>query len=552
MRTQRFRIAVVLALLIGAALVPATTVGATGDADGDGIPDTNDTVTNIGSIVSQGQPTSQSDTIGNNFARFGPALAVDGNTGGRYPTDIMAITRSADSSPSFSPWWEVDLGRVHTVDGVNIYARIGCCSTRLDGAEIFVGAESFGVQPIEEVRRNAVWSTTIAGNRDLYQIDVPTRLGRYVRIHMASGITGRLDLAEVQVIGTAGRPNDADGDLIVDREDTVATSAPIVSTGQPATQSSVWSGGSGADAAVDDRRDGGRDGSQPVAITDDDEPWWEVDLGHLHAIDGINLYNRTDSGQQLLAGATVMVGAQPFGNVGHAEAVAAAVWTTALPTPASAVMQLDLDGEVGRYVRVQLPPDGGRHLGLIEVDVIAGPVLGDADGDGIPDGADAMVTGNIVSTGHVASQSHTLNDDFVTFGPANAVDGATGRFYPQHRLAISRMQNNSTAFSPWWEVDLTETHTIDSVNIHYRNYGTHRLDGAELLIGDAPFGDISIDEARDQALWSMPIDGLLDIYQLDVPAIDGRYVRIHVPPNLSGRLDLAEVQVSGTPTEENS
>ncbi|MEM9204148.1 MAG: discoidin domain-containing protein, partial [Actinomycetota bacterium] len=168
-----------------------------------------------------------------------------------------------------------------------------------------------------------------------------------------------------------GPQRDTDRDFIPDDEDTVETSGAIVSTGQRTLQSSVSSGRlrNHPGAAVDGQRDGGRDGQQPMAITNDDGPWWEVDLGADHAIDGINVWNRTDGQQHLLAGAEVFISTAPLGDVDLASARAVAAWTATISDPTN-VVQLAVPHTIGRYVRVQLPSGATPNLALAEVDVI--------------------------------------------------------------------------------------------------------------------------------------------------------------------------------------
>ena len=68
----------------------------------------------------------------------------------------------------------------------------------------------------------------------------------------------------------------------------------------------------------------------PVAATQSEvEPWWEVDLGSAHLLDGLNLYNRTDCCGAQLAGFDILIGDDPFGAVSLADARAAATWCSA-------------------------------------------------------------------------------------------------------------------------------------------------------------------------------------------------------------------------------
>jgi glucose/arabinose dehydrogenase/azurin len=96
-------------------------------------------------------------------------------------------------------------------------------------------------------------------------------VGRYVRVELPR--QGTLTLAEVQVT--------SDGQN-------------IARSGK-ATQSSTSNGGS-ADRAIDGRTDGSfGSGTQTHSIENENNPWWEVDLGSERPIDSVTVWNRTDA-----------------------------------------------------------------------------------------------------------------------------------------------------------------------------------------------------------------------------------------------------------------
>ncbi|MEM9203180.1 MAG: discoidin domain-containing protein [Actinomycetota bacterium] len=528
--TSRFslRTALLAVALLGTTLASATTVAANDDADGDGIIDANDTVDTSGSTnVSLDQPATQSSDWNSTLTAD---KAVDGTL-----TESTGYAHTRDGEP----WWEVDLGRMHTIEGINIWNRISCCRDRIVGAVVMIGAHPYGDMTLEQAEQRSVWSTTIESDDLLFQIDVPTRLGRYVRIQLPPTATPWLHMTEVGVMGWVGRPNDLDADYVIDAEDTVDNNGVVVSTGQPATQSSVSAGlpnAAGPEAAVDDVRDGGRDGSIPVALTDDDEPWWEVDLGGWYSIDGLNIYNRNDAETQgLLDGANVLFGDAPFGDVALADAQAAASWTSTI-TGAGALVQLDVPDRLARYVRLQLPPGGGEALGLAEVDVIASndPDTGDIDNDGIPNGSDLYITGTNVALNQPATQS---SDWSGTLTADKAVNGD---------LTQSTGYAHTRDDEPWWDVDLGAEYTIDGINLFNRiNCCRDRLVTAEVLISATPFGDITLAQARTQAVWSGTVDDDGLIHQYEVPDAVGRYVRVQLPPAATDWLHFTEIHVSG-------
>lgn len=88
--------------------------------------------------------------------------------------------------------------------------------------------------------------------------------------------------------------------------------------------------------------------------------WWEVDLAANVAIDSIKIFNRTDTGQTRLNGATVTI----------LDANKQVVNTYTLSTPALTNETLTTTGATGRYVKVELANNG--YLNLAEVQVFSG------------------------------------------------------------------------------------------------------------------------------------------------------------------------------------
>ncbi len=110
----------------------------------------------------------------------------------------------------------------------------------------------------------------------------------------------------------------------------------------------------------------------------------------------------------------------------------------------------------GRYVRISLPQRG--ILTLAEVQVISGGK-------------------NIAGTGK-ATQSSLGSGG----APERAIDGNTDGRYGANSSTHSAQPDND----PWWELDLSQSHPIESVGIWNRTDGNlgNRLDGFDLVILD--------------------------------------------------------------------
>ena len=173
-------------------------------------------------------------------------------------------------------------------------------------------------------------------------------------------------------------------------------------------------------------------------------------------------------------------------------------------------------------------------------DVVESPT--DADGDGIPDVADVAITdgpsrsqaGTATQAGDWPFGGDVLSADHAIDGQRDGLDWAANNDLA-HTLQVSE---------PWWELDLGQSIAIDAINIWNRlDCCTARLDGAVVLIGDTPFGDLSLAEAQAQATWSGTIGEAGAVVQLDPPAVVGQYVRIQDPD--TDILNIVEVDVFG-------
>ena len=145
--------------------------------------------------------------------------AVDGNTDGDFANNSVTETLSESQ-----PWWEVDLGSVHSLKEIEIWNRTDCCSSELSNYYVLVS--DFPFQPtnlndlLNDPRVSNIFQSTSAGTPTTISIN---RTGRYVRIQLQN--TGVLNLAEVKVIPVCISANDnCDPDVEIDFSE---TSSPV-------------------------------------------------------------------------------------------------------------------------------------------------------------------------------------------------------------------------------------------------------------------------------------------------------------------------------------
>ena len=154
-----------------------------------------------------------------------------------------------------------------------------------------------------------------------------------------------------------------------------------VAAGKPASQSST--AGSAAAARVVDRNQDGVLANGGLGLTAaETNAWWEVDLGGIHGLTSLRLWNRTDCCAANLANFYVLVSNTPMAGRTLDQLLAdTTVWRS--PLNAAAPRSLALPTATrGRYVRVQLV--GTNALGLAEVEVYGTPVANRAPSLAVP------------------------------------------------------------------------------------------------------------------------------------------------------------------------
>lgn len=138
-----------------------------------------------------------------------------------------------------------------------------------------------------------------------------------------------------------------------------------VARGKTATQSSLsgWSTSEGANGAIN----GNKTGGFGFHTQYEEKPWWMVDLGEIHDISEIAIYNRVDAcpdrSRMLVVSASVDAndwivvydhnGRPPFGGIKQVSG--------------RAPLLITLDGVRARFVKLQLAEKNYLHLDEVEI-----------------------------------------------------------------------------------------------------------------------------------------------------------------------------------------
>ena len=346
--------------------------------------------------------------------------ANDGNTSGDFWNgNSVSLTNWTPNA-----WWEVDLGQVGNIDKINVWNRTDCCSERL--ADYFVLVSDV---PFTSTNLNTTLGQSgVSDFFQSQEAGAPSeinigRSGRYVRIQLQG--TSFLALAEVEVMGCfdgtgcpalgtacddnnpattndiedgncncAGTPcptigticNDGNPNTENDVEDgncncagtpiggTDCTTTTNVALNKTVSQISTVTAGSitGSAAKAIDGNTNGTFFISPASLSsvsatqNQNEAWWEVDLGSHHFIEDINVYNRTD-GVDRTRDAYVLISDTPFSSddlaTSRSEADYEYLISGLVGSPTAIAPQIE-----GRYVRVQLT--GTAYLVLAEVEVM--------------------------------------------------------------------------------------------------------------------------------------------------------------------------------------
>ncbi len=146
--------------------------------------------------LAPGKPVMQSSTAYGGIA----GRANDDNTSGIWNNGSVSHTGN-----ELSPYWQVDLQALYTINNVEVWNRTDCCMDRLTNYDLFVSDVPFVSGDLNTtLNQSGVWNSFNANYPNPSTAITVNRTGRYVRVQLAN--QGELSLAEVKVFGNSGPP----------------------------------------------------------------------------------------------------------------------------------------------------------------------------------------------------------------------------------------------------------------------------------------------------------------------------------------------------------
>ncbi|XP_006004939.1 uncharacterized protein LOC102347739 [Latimeria chalumnae] len=457
-----------------------------------------------------------------------PENAIDGNKDATYGGQSCSHTQS-----EHSPWWRLDLKEIHAIDIVVITNRKDCCQKRLRGVEVRVGdflnnngADNFQCTPWEPVDFSG----------PTFHFGCNGKKGRYVTVVIPNR-EDYLTLCEVEVFGSVTDSHNPDG--------------PNIALKGVATQSSMYDYRGAPEHAIDGNNNSSYGGKSCTHTKLEFSPWWRLDLQENHAINIVIITNRVDCCSERLRGVEVWVGSSP--EINDINSFKCTPWTSVeFPKPR---LRFSCNGRNVRYITVTIP-NRKEYLTLCEVEVFAS-----CPHDLIPDGPNIALKGT-------ATQSSVYKRG----GPEHAIDGNKDATYRGLSCTHTKLE-----FSPWWRLDLLESHAIDTVIITNRaDCCSERLRGVEVWVGDSQNNHnitkshtASSEESVVRFRWEQQRETDIDKRNMNIKGggevcipqdlVDspgatlrfcclgkrGRYVTV-VIPNRKENLSLCEVEVFGS------
>lgn len=310
------------------------------------------------SNIAQFKPAKQSSIFDDKHAN----RAVDGNTDGDLGHNSVTHTQNNENS-----WWEVDLLYLYDISDITIYNRMDY-TERLDKFSVAVSETPFANNQSGQLVADK--QPSFKGSRTFNNVN---KKGRYVRIFLNKN--EYLSLAEVIVKGKMSKIKNEKGEMV----DQTVQSGTNLALGKAARQSSIYNSNV-ANHANDGDTNGNINNGSLAHTQNDNQAYWEVDLGKNFLVDEVKIFNRTDCCQDRLDNFNIWVTEQPKDQITSRLTAFVegekkfdnGVLSKSFPAPRPFL---------GRYVRVDL--NGHNNFNIAEVQVfgreVGNIVIGDSE-----------------------------------------------------------------------------------------------------------------------------------------------------------------------------
>ncbi|MCW7539642.1 discoidin domain-containing protein [Aquabacterium sp. A7-Y] len=284
-------------------------------------------------------------------------------------TDQDWRSHTATAPGQSDAWWRLDFDDTRPISAISLFNRLGDC----DGTGDCRSRLRDITVSVLDAAGQAVWTSSQLNPEN--SLKSPDRLHLDLTLLNGTAVPGRSVVvqrrSDPDLSGSGGQGDRSEAEVLSLAEVQVEQGPVNLALRQTARQSSTASGGV-ASRAVDGRYNAlWRDG--PLTYTGPaQQPWWEVDLGAVHPLRQVRIWNRVDCCSEQLADFDVLVSDTPFGG-STLEEERRRPGVTAYPVGSlEGRRMLDLrlaEGQSGRYVRLWLR--GEAALSLAEVEVLA-------------------------------------------------------------------------------------------------------------------------------------------------------------------------------------
>jgi hypothetical protein len=280
--------------------------------------------------------------------------------------------------------------------------------------------------------------------------------------------------------------------------------------------------------------DGVKNGKAGFCTAEEENPWWQIDLGRKFQLDQVLIYNRCDEFAGRAAELRLLLSddGETFTEAYRHDG------TTFYGISDKSPLAISLQASPARYVRVQLP--GKTCLGLDEIEIF--------QIHGQRNMALSYNNGQILSATQSSTSEFSTRPAFVPSDKTGAVTSAEDAAGACDGLIDGKWGfHTGESDPPWWQVDLGEIRPLDRAVIYNRCDGaSERASRIKLLLSEDGKDFASVYQHDGTVFY-----GQSDGKPLSVP-LEGkkaRYLRIESPGQKYLHLD--EVQVFSTQSDQN-